>query len=282
MARLLGLLERASIFHIIIVPSKTNSLGVSLICELDDESDGYSVGYNANGDFKLTSIGAKSDNELDMPALNQQEGTIVNLDKRVVPLNAAVDYNGYSLGDLANSLGLEFEYVVDLTQELPVDKGFKTIDFDGLPNEFTAGGKENRGYLLDITTCNFNDDIEKISALDKISKNVVYRCNPIKQFNEFTAKSTILAKDPMPNGGWSDTMYVSNEFLVANSLADGDKVKLTSGDKEEILTLLKGDKIDGKIGLVPNFQGSNLFEKTDYRFKEVVIEKIENKDLSDG
>ena len=39
-----------------------------------------SVGYNEKADFQISALG---DGALDMPALNQQEGTFVNIDKRV-------------------------------------------------------------------------------------------------------------------------------------------------------------------------------------------------------
>lgn len=272
-ARLLGLLERASSFKIILIPPKTNTLGVSLICDLDDEASGYTVGYNAEGDFKLTSVGAQAENEIDMPALNQQEGTIVNLDKRVVTVNPSIEYAGYTLGNIANKLGVEFEYTVDLTSELPEENGFKNEEFDYLDNFFGTSGEENRGYLLNIVEIPREDSVDKIAPSKALGGTVVYRCNPIKQFNEYTAKTTILSLDPMPNGGLADNMYVSEEFLVANSLNDGDKVEVSADGKSQTLTILKGDKIDGKIGLVPDFLGSTLFDKTDYRFKEVTIEK---------
>lgn len=274
-ARLIGLLQRTSIFKVLIVPPKTNSLGVSLICDLDDSEEGYTVGYNADGDFRLTSSGASSENELDMPALNQQEGTFTNASKRVVTINPAVEYKGFTLAHFAKKLGLEFEYTVDFTSELPTAKGYQALDFDSLKNEFDVDGNENRGYVLEASSSEFSDEVETINHIEEIKGTLVYRCNPIKQFNEFTAKSTILASDPIPNGGWADNLYGSEEFLVANGLEDGDKVKVTSDRGEEELTVLKGDKIDGKIALVPNFLGTKLFTETDYRFKNVKIERVD-------
>ena len=69
-------------------------MGVSLICDLDAEAGDYVIGYNEIGDFTLSALG---DGNLDMPALNQQEGTFTTIDKRVVPTNAALAYNGYEL-----------------------------------------------------------------------------------------------------------------------------------------------------------------------------------------
>ncbi len=274
-ARLLGILEKTSLFKVVIVPPKTNSLGVALICDLDDSKEGYCVGYNAEGDFRLTASGATKENELDMPALNQQEGTFVNVSRRVVPLNPALDYKGFTLGDIANKLEIIFEYTVDLTEELPQEKGFKPICFDELGSGFEVSGFENRGYQIQPIETKTSESVEKIAHIDDIRGTVVYRCNPIKQFSAYTAKSTILASDPIPNGGWADNIYASEEFLVANKLSDGERVRLSSDGVQEELIVLKGEKIDGKIALVPNFLGSKLFSDTDYRFKDVTIERVD-------
>jgi NADH-quinone oxidoreductase subunit G len=71
-----------------------------------------------------------------MPALNQQEGTFVNIDKRVVPIYPALSYGGYTLADLYNALESEapLERTIELTSELGVQ-------FDALENYFTVGGE---------------------------------------------------------------------------------------------------------------------------------------------
>jgi NADH-quinone oxidoreductase subunit G len=92
LARLVALAEKVCGFDLIIIPPKSNALGVALICDLDDTPSGYTVGYNENGDFRLSALG---DGDLDMPALNQQAGTFTALGKRVVPTNAALPYDGY-------------------------------------------------------------------------------------------------------------------------------------------------------------------------------------------
>ncbi len=81
-AKLIALLEASSSVKVAMIPPKTNSLGVALICDLDDEANGYTIGYNALGDFKLSALG---DGDLDIPAMSQQEGTLTNMHKRVTP-----------------------------------------------------------------------------------------------------------------------------------------------------------------------------------------------------
>ncbi|MEJ2499359.1 MAG: NADH-quinone oxidoreductase subunit G, partial [Sulfurovaceae bacterium] len=145
LAKLLALIEQYTAIKIALIPPKTNSLGVALICDLDEKADGYTIGYNEAGDFRLSALG---DGDLDMPALNQQEGTFTNMHKRVVPTNAALSYNGYELNDIMSALGLGEQFSIDWTSKLPTRKGFEALSFDALPNGFTNAGEELRGYML--------------------------------------------------------------------------------------------------------------------------------------
>jgi len=121
-ANLIVALENYSPVKVAMVPPKTNSLGVALICDLDDEANGYTVGYNALGDFRLSALG---DGDLDIPALNQQEGTFTNMNKRVLPTNVALDYDGYVLNDIVQELIDAPELTIEWTPHLPKSKGFK-------------------------------------------------------------------------------------------------------------------------------------------------------------
>ena len=111
------MIEKSSTVKVAMIPPKTNSLGVALICDLDDDASGYTVGYNENGDFKLSALG---DGDLDMPAMNQQEGTLTNMHKRVTPTNAALEFDGYELNDLMKVLVDAPAETIDWTKELPV------------------------------------------------------------------------------------------------------------------------------------------------------------------
>ena len=223
-ALLAGLIERYSDFNVVIIPPQTNSLGVSLICDLDFEEGDYTIGYNVKGDFTLSALG---DGDLDMPALNQQEGTFVNIDKRVVPTNAAVAYGGYTLNDIANELGLKAEYTINYTKELPKSKGFKEIEFDDLPNYFDNAGNEHRGYLLENksrrTKLRIPEELEEIESFDGI---VVYRCEPVHQFNEFTALCKPIEEKQFLEGSlqFSVAAKIENESEVEIDL-DGLKIK---------------------------------------------------------
>ncbi len=235
-ALLAGLIERYSDFDVVVIPPQTNSLGVSLICDLDDKEGDYTIGYNVKGDFTLSALG---DGDLDMPALNQQEGTFTNIDKRVVPTNAAVKYNGYTLNDIANELGLKATYTIDYTKQLPKSKGFKEIEFDDLPNYFDNAGNEHRGYLLENKTrrtkLRIPEEIEEIESFDGV---VVYRCEPVHQFNEFTALCKPIEEKQFLQG--------SSQFSVAAKIKGGSEVELD----------LDGVKIKRKFKSNKNFKGT--------------------------
>jgi NADH-quinone oxidoreductase subunit G len=270
-AKLSGLIQRYSKFKVLITPPKTNTLGVSLICDLDKEEGNKTVGYNENGEFVLSSLGAKNDNELDMPALNQQEGTITNIDKRVVVINPALPYNGYTLLEVANKLGLNgYSYTVDYTKELPINRGYKSVDFDSLDNHYTRDGVEKRGYLLEIEATTPTDEVEEIEEIKEFNGSVVYRCNPILHFNEFTAKSTTLKTDSV--------LTASKQFAIASKIEDKDLVEIDINGVK-IQKVFKIDtSLKGTIALLDTFDDSisNYCISSDYRFAITKITKVEN------
>ena len=268
-ALLAGLIERYSDFDVVIIPPQTNSLGVSLICDLDDKEGDYSIGYNVKGDFVLSALG---DGDLDMPALNQQEGTFVSIDKRVVPTNAALKYNGYTLNDIANELGVKATYTIDYTKKLPKSKGFKEVEFDELPNYFDNAGNEHRGYLLDNKTrrtkLRIPDEIEEIESFDGV---VVYRCEPVLQFNEFTALCKPIEEKQYLQG--------SSQFAVAAKIKGGSEIELNL-DGTIIKRKFKSNKnFKGTIGEISLFDSILHNDKllSHYRYFRVQISSNEAK-----
>ncbi len=266
-AKLAGLIDRFTDFDVMIIPPKTNTLGVALICDLDEEAGEFVIGYNTKGDFTLSSLG---DGDLDMPSLNQQEGTFTNIDKRVVPTNVALPYDGYVLNDIARALGVsEKEYTIELTKELPEAKGYKAIDFDDLPNEFLNDGTENRGYTLESKRVKkAREKVKEIEELPEFNGTIVYRCEPVLQFSPFTAKTHQLKE----MGG----LYASETFLNEFELKVGDKVKI----QKENYTITLEVKLDDKIGsgaYIPTFDkniDTNAIFGKGYRFTEVNLQKV--------
>ena len=266
LARLLALVEKYTDFELTMIPPLSNTLGVALICDLDAEAGDYSIGYNTQGDFTLSALG---DGDLDMPAMNQQEGTLTSIEKRVNPTNAALPYGGYVLKDIANALGLNARYTIDYTQQLPAAAGFKAVDFDTLPNRYENDGTENRGYALDnIAVEAGGESVEKIDeSLLLEGESIIYAANPIRQFSAFTMKPHQLNE---PSG-----IYLSPSQLAAAALAAGDRVRVKTATGEVSLHVVEDNKIDGSVMCVttfdPNIKTGELFET--YRFATASIQK---------
>jgi NADH-quinone oxidoreductase subunit G len=263
-ATLAGYVEKYTNFKVIIIPTQTNTLGVSLLCDLDEISTGKTVGYNVKADFELSALG---DGDIDMPPLNQQEGTFVNIDKNLVPTNAAIRYDGYTLNDIANEI-LEDKAVntIDYTQEI-----FENIKFDDLENHFSNDRIEHRGYKIK-TTESRGEEIpisEDISTL-KVNENeyIIYAGNPINQFNEFTALAKQLQDDIV-------ALYVSETINTKLDLEDGGKVEITANNVTIILNVIVDKDLIGDISYVPTFDKHiNTKDLFKHRFEKANLRKV--------
>ncbi len=267
LAKLCGLIQRYTPFKVLIIPTQTNTLGVSQICTLSKEQDGYTVGYNENADFKLCALGK---GDISMPALNQQEGTVISFNKRVVPTNVALPYGGYVLNDIANKLlERDVEYTIDYTEQLPLDKGFKKVEFDSLPNEYKNNQENNRGYLLNIFETQPNDEFEKINKAYSFSGVIIYKANPINQFNEFSNKA-------YGENGDKTALYMSQSLLEKLELKESDEVIVQASSNEVKLKVFVDDTIITDIAYVPYFDKSistnELF--TTSRYASATIKKV--------
>ena len=262
LAKLVALIEAACNIDVVMTPPKSNALGVALICDLDDECSGYTIGYNENGDFRLSALG---DGDLDMPAMNQQEGTLTSIAKRVLPTNAALEYGGYELNDLMKALVGAPELTIEWTEMLPVAKGFKAVTFDSLPNAYTNAGVDNRGYRLDVTTQDVEmPTVEKFDESLALEGEIAYRCNPARQFNDFTDKSHEIFE--------TFALYAST--AKAESL--GEKVEVIFENGSITLDVVADEKIEGDIVKVPDFKSAKdvygLFGGS--RYQTVTLRKV--------
>ena len=266
LARLVGLVEKCSDIKLTMIPPLTNSLGVALICELDEVGGEYSVGYNTRGDFTLSALG---DGDLDMPAINQQEGTLTSINKRVNPTNAALSYNGYELNDIANELGMYADNVIDYTEFLPIAVGFKAQTFDSLPNHYENDGTEVRGYLLENIKAkkSTNQNVEEISD-EKLNGTMIYLANPVRQFTDFTNKTSNLNEIA--------GLYMSEESLTDSELNEGDSVRVKSSNGEIVVNIVSDNKIAGNIAVLPTYDSKINSEAlfNGYRFATASIEKV--------
>jgi len=263
LAKLIALIEETSSIDVVMAPPKANALGVALICDLDDAAEGYTVGYNEVGDFRLSALG---DGDLDMPAMNQQEGTFTNISKRVVPTNAAVEYGGYELNDLVSELIDEGEELtVDWTVKLPTSKGFQAVEFDALPNGYSNDGTENRGYLLKTSNRKVKTpSVEKFDERIVPEGEIVYRCNPARQFSDFSDKAHEIFE---PFG-----LYAS----VEKAELLGERVEVVFENGSIIVDVIADEKMTGDITKLSDFKSAqnvyDLFGSS--RYQTVTMRKV--------
>ncbi|WP_298020055.1 NADH-quinone oxidoreductase subunit G [uncultured Campylobacter sp.] len=300
LARLAGLVQRYTPLKVLVVPPRTNSLGVALICELSAQmSAGETLGYNEAGDISFGVLEA----DLDAPSLVQQEGTFTNYDKRVVPTNAALDYGGYELNDIACALGVCAEHAISYTSSLGAD--FEQVKFDDLENFYDNGGANHRGYELRNEEFAASEEEFEISPSAPLrvgeGEILIYEANPLHQFNKFSGASSAV--------GEAGALYLSPSIAEALGVSAGDIVKIYQADDaghnektscaHKVSTSDNENRESGENGLVnlkreivasvkidPGFSGAYLpyfdeklrgeiFFKTS-RYASVKIEKISN------
>lgn len=261
-AKLVAIIEKYSTFSVVVVPSEVNSLGVSLINTLDiDEDISNVVGYNANGSFTISSLGGA---DLNVPALNQQEGTFVSIDNRVLPTNVALGFNGYTLADLALACGIKHETTIECTNKLSSIDGFKEIDFDSLENYLTPYGDDERGYLLDEVECAMDGKLEFVEDLPEFNGTVIYHSNPVLQFNAYTNKTKLLEKDASLRG--------SAQFATAARISDGDQIEISFGSRTIQRVFKLDSSLKGTIALNPTFD--DMVDASRYKYEKSKIVRV--------
>lgn len=261
-AKLAALIEKYSDFSLVVVPREVNTLGVSLINSLDaDEDIADVVGYNAKGSFVISSLEGAN---LASPALNQQEGTFVSIDNQLLPTNVALAFDGYTLNDLANALGIAQEQTIDYTPKLPVSAGFKGVAFDDLENFLSPLGEDRRGYILDEVACVADGEVEELDDMPEFNGTIIYQCDPVLQFNSYTQKAEQLPKESFLRG--------SAQFGVAAKISDGDIVEISFGTTKIQREFKLDSDLKGTIALNPTFDIS--IDASRYRFEKSKIVRV--------
>jgi len=134
-----------------------------------------------------------------------------------------------------------------------------------LPNGYKNDGTEDRGYLLDTTSVeSMVSSVEKLDDSIVLEGEIAYRCNPQRQFNDFSDKAHQIFE--------TFALYASTKR--AEEL--GERVELTIGDRTMTLDVVEDDRMDGDIVALPDFKSSEdiyaLFG--DSRYKTVTMRKV--------
>ncbi len=264
-ARLIGLIDLYSMFDVMVVPKQVNTLGVSLVCDLDEENPQDNiVGYNAEGNFILASSGKR---DVSIPALNQQEGSVVSIDKRVLPINVATGFNGTTLNALVSALGVVEKQTINYTCKLPQEKGFKTVDFDSLENFYAPLGEDIRGYVLEQIQCHTEevDPLLEIDELPEFNGTVLYHCEPVLQFNSYTAHRSSEEERALVG---------SPQFAIAAKIADGDHIEMVVNNHRIERSFIVDPTLKGTVALHPTFDLPLGIYDGRYRFEKVKIMKV--------
>ena len=245
LAALTGVIARATPFRLMLIPPRTNSLGVAKICTLASEKKpGKTLGYNENGDYKFSIF----EGDIDASALNQQEGTFTSINNALVPTNVAIPHKGYFLNDIANALGLMAKNTIDYTPNLPKEKGYKGIKFDDLENFYANNGTSHRGYKLEISNFTPNDDIEPLlkdskSINLKDDEALINLANPINLPSFFANYATQTAKRAK--------LYASSEFMAKFEISQNEAIILEKDGYKLAICV----ELDSELGGVAAYLG---------------------------
>ncbi len=260
-AKLLGMISRYSDFEIVMIPPEANTLGVALICDLDEATEGKTVGYNVKADYTLSFLG---DGDLDMPGLKQQEGTFTSFNKQVVPLGVAAPFEGYRLNDVANALGVQAKRTIDYTAKLPAASGYKAVVFDDLEN---SSSEMIRGYEIENLDVKSEDDaIADVDDIFEFNGTVIYRCNqPISQLNPYADKAHEFKSDLVLLG--------SKQFATAGKIKAGTMVRFEMDGKTYERKFKVSEELKGTIAYNPVFDSTDNYDE--YRYKRVKLEEVD-------
>ncbi|WP_107695649.1 NADH-quinone oxidoreductase subunit G [Campylobacter concisus] len=245
LAALTGVIARATPFRVMLIPPRTNSLGVAKICTLTREKKpGKTLGYNENGDYKFSIF----EGDIDASALNQQEGTFTSINNALVPTNVAIPHKGYFLNDIANALGLMAKDTIDYTPNLPKEKGYRGIKFDDLENFYANDGTSHRGYKLEISNFTPNNDIEPLlkdskSINLKDDEALISLANPINLPSFFTNYATQTAKRAK--------LYASSEFMAKFEISQNEAIILEKDGHKLAICV----ELDSELGGVAAYLG---------------------------
>ena len=107
-------------------------------------------------------------------------------------------------------------------------------------------------------------DTGNIDEIKEFNGSVVYRCNPLSQFNPFTDKAHQIIDEAVLVG--------SEQFAVAARIKSGEFVRFTIDGKVTERMFKINKKLKGTIAMNPSFDSSENYDS--YRYNQVKIERV--------
>jgi NADH-quinone oxidoreductase subunit G len=237
-AKLIALLEQYAGLNILCIPPAQNALGVALICDLDDMAQGRSVIYQSC-----------------------KEGSYVNVDKCVCTNDEMQTSDADGLNSIANTLELDVKNLIDYSNQLPQDKGFRILSDEDV--------KKPCMYRLALQEQIRDFTLEEIDDLPVYDGAVIYTYKVEKP----------IGKERVTQ----DVLRGSKQFAMATKLQDGDLISF----EIEGVNFMRVFKIDtymkGVIALNPTSAvdlSASLISS--YRFSKLAFEKINNQKIGNN
>ena len=115
----------------------------------------------------------------------------------------------------------------------------------------------------------FFTHLDEISDINTYNGTVIYRCEPLHQFNKNSGVSLQLQTNTSLRG--------SGAFAIAAKIKDGDTIDITYGDQTTRKTFKIDATIKGTSALYPTFDDGITIDPitSGYRFKQVQIKKVD-------
>lgn len=263
-AQMLGLIEKYTPAKIILLAPSGNTIGISLICNLDrDEEDIKQniIGYKTKGDFVLNEVfneityennpNFTPQTDFVIPSMLQIEGSITNMDYRLLPIVASLPYEGYDICNIAQHFGFEASSLIELTNKLPQTSGFKNIAYDDLDNYFDQEGKEHRGYDLKpiVFTNTYDLTFESIEFLPESNGSLLFIPKQSGNFMSFEEPKIIASK----------------QFGRANKLQNNSLVSFKLNDKIFTCNFICEDYLKGMVAILNMGKYFSAYEKYPYQ-----------------
>jgi NADH-quinone oxidoreductase subunit G len=147
---------------------------------------------------------------------------------------------------------------------LPTEKGYQAMAFDDMLNTFDNAGRDNRGYLLEMTYAEVElPKVDKFDESDGLEGDIVYRRNPPRQFSDFSDKAHQIFE---PFG-----LYASEE----RAKALGEKAEILFKNGKITVDVIVDAKMEGDIVALSDFKSAeNVYELFGAsRYQTVTIRK---------